>query len=116
MVSTFLTKENTIKDNVLSVEVTQAKKKKKVNFRTVRMGIKGMQISDNSSNKKWNNNFEVYLNPERIKAGITVTRVKSVRKKDLRILPSNAIRIIKNKIKFKKGMAIPKTSRFGKYI
>jgi hypothetical protein len=80
------------------------------------MGIKGIQIPNNSSNKEWDNNFEIYFNPERVKTGITITRVKSARKKDLEILLSSAIRIIKKKIKFKKKMAIPKISYFNKYI
>jgi hypothetical protein len=75
-----------------------------------------MQVSNNSSDKKWDNNFKIYLNPEKAETGITITRVKSIREKDLKILPSNAIRIIKNKIKFKKGMTAPKISRFNKYI
>jgi hypothetical protein len=80
------------------------------------MGIKEIQVPNNSSNKKWNNNFKIYLNLERAKAGITATRVKSVRKKDLKILPLSAIRMIKNKIKIKKKMTASKTSRFNKYI
>jgi hypothetical protein len=44
----------------------------------------------------------MYFNLERVKAGITVTRVKSAKKKDSGILPSSAIRIIKKKVKFKK--------------
>jgi hypothetical protein len=75
-----------------------------------------MQVSNNSSDKKWNNNFKIYFNPERIKASIITARVKSAKKKDLEILPSSAIRIIKKKIKFEKKMAIPKISRFNKYI
>jgi hypothetical protein len=80
------------------------------------MEIKKIQVSNNSNNKKWDNDFKIYLNPEKIKTGITVTRVKSARKKDSEMLPSNAIRIIKKKIKFKKEMAISKISRFNKYI
>jgi hypothetical protein len=75
-----------------------------------------MQVSNNSNDKKWDNNFEIYLNPERVKIDIIIARVKSVRKKDLKILPSSAIRIMKKKVKFKKEMAAPKTSRFNKYI
>jgi hypothetical protein len=75
-----------------------------------------MQVSDNSSNKKWDDNFEIYLNLEKAEADITVTRVKSVRKKDLKILLSSAIRIMKKKIKFEKKMAVSKISRFNKYI
>jgi hypothetical protein len=56
-----------------------------------------MQVPNNSSNKEWNNNFKMYLNPDRIEAGIAITRVKSVRKKDFKILPSSAIKIIKRK-------------------
>jgi hypothetical protein len=80
------------------------------------MRIKGIQVPDNSSNEKWDNDFKIYFNPEKTKVGIITARVKSVRKKNLRILPSSAIRIIKNKIKFKKEIAAPKTSRFNKYI
>jgi hypothetical protein len=75
-----------------------------------------MQISNNSSNKKWDNDLKIYLNPERAETDIIAARVKSVRKKDFRILPSSAIRIIKKKVKFKKEIATPKISRFSKYI
>jgi hypothetical protein len=75
-----------------------------------------MQIPNNSNDKKWDNNLKIYLNPERAEAGITITRVESIRKKDSKILPSSAIRIIKKKIKFKKRMTASKTSRFNKYI
>jgi hypothetical protein len=75
-----------------------------------------MQISDNSSNKKWDNDFKIYLNFKRAEAGIVITRIKSVRKKDFEMLPLSAIRMIKNKIKFKKRMVISKISRFNKYI
>jgi hypothetical protein len=75
-----------------------------------------MQVPNNSSDKKWNNDLKMYLNPERAEANIAITRVKSVRKKDSKILPSSAIRIIKKKVKFKKGMATPKIPRFNKYI
>jgi hypothetical protein len=61
-----------------------------------------MQVFNNSNDKKWNNNFKVYLNPEKAEIDIAIARVKSVRKKDLEILPSSAIKIIKKKIKFKK--------------
>jgi hypothetical protein len=57
-----------------------------------------MQVSNNSSDKKWNNNFKIYFNPERIKASIITARVKSAKKKDSEILPSSAIRMIKKKI------------------
>jgi hypothetical protein len=80
------------------------------------MGIKRMQIPNNSNNKKWNNNIKIYLNPERVKAGIIITRVESAREKDSKILSSSAIKMIKKKVKFKKGMAAPKISRFNKYI
>jgi hypothetical protein len=85
-------------------------------MRTIRMGIKKIQILNNSSNKKWDNNFKIYLNPEKAEAGIITARVKSVREKDFKILPSSAIRMMKKKIKFKKEMTAPKTSRFNKYI
>jgi hypothetical protein len=75
-----------------------------------------MQVSDNSSNEEWDNNLKIYLNFERVKAGITAVRVESARKKNLKILPSSAIRIIKKKIKFKKGMTASKIPRFNKYI
>jgi hypothetical protein len=100
----------------LTTEAIQAKKKINANLRTVRMRIKEMQVFNNSSNKKWDNDFKIYLNFERVKAGITVARVKSARKKDFKILPSSAIRMMKKKIKFKKGMIAPKISRFNKYI
>jgi hypothetical protein len=80
------------------------------------MGIKRMQIPNNLSNKKWDNDLKIYLNPERAEAGIIAIRVKSARKKDSKILPSSAIKIIKNKKKFKKKMAAPKIPRFNKYI
>jgi hypothetical protein len=80
------------------------------------MGIKKMQVSNDSSDEKWDDNFKIYLNPERAQAGIAATRGKSARKKDFKILPSSAMRIIKKKIKFKKEMAVPKISRFNKYI
>jgi hypothetical protein len=75
-----------------------------------------MQVPNNSSNKKWDNNLKIYLNSERTEIGITITRVESARKKDSEILPLSAIKMIKKKVKFKKGMAAPKISRFGKYI
>jgi hypothetical protein len=80
------------------------------------MGIKEMQVFNNSSNKKRDNNFKIYFNSERAKIGIIIARVKSVRKKDFKILPSSAMRMIKKKIKFKKEMTVPKISRFNKYI
>jgi hypothetical protein len=80
------------------------------------MGIKGIQVPNNSSNKKWDNDFKIYLNSDKAKAGIIITRVKSVREKDFEILLSSAIRMIKKKVKFKKEMAAPKISRFNKYI
>jgi hypothetical protein len=52
MISIFLAEGRIIKDNILFIEATQAKKEIGINFRTVRMGIKGMQVSDNSSNKE----------------------------------------------------------------
>jgi hypothetical protein len=66
------------------------------------MEIKEMQVFNNSSDKKWDNNFKVYFNPERAKTGIVITRVKSVKKKDSEMLSSSAIRMIKKKVKFKK--------------
>jgi hypothetical protein len=75
-----------------------------------------MQVPNNSSNKKWDNNLKIYLNSERTEIGITITRVESARKKDSEILPLSAIKMIKKKVKFKKGMAAPKISRFSKYI
>jgi hypothetical protein len=42
--------------------------------------------------------------------------VESAKEKDLEMLPSSAIKMIKKKIKFKKEMAVPKISRFNKYI
>jgi hypothetical protein len=86
----------------LAVEVIQAGNKKGANIRIIRMGIKEMQVPDNSSDKEWNNNIEIYLNPEKAKAGIIATRVKSVRKKDSGILPSSAMRIIKKKKNLRK--------------
>jgi hypothetical protein len=80
------------------------------------MGIKGMQVPDDSSDKEWDDDFKVYLNPERAEAGIITARVKSVREKDSRMLPSSAMRMIKKKVKFKKRMAAPKIFRFSKYI
>jgi hypothetical protein len=58
----------------------------------------------------------VYFNFEKVKTGIVIARVKSVREKDLGMLSSSAIRIIKKKVKFKKRMAVPKIPRFNKYI
>jgi hypothetical protein len=75
-----------------------------------------MQVPDNSSDKKWDNNFKIYLNLEKAEAGIIIARVKSAKKKDLKMLPSSAIKMIKKKIKFEKKMAAPKISRFSKYI
>jgi hypothetical protein len=80
------------------------------------MGIKGMQVSNNSSNKEWNDDFEIYFNPDKAEAGIVAARVKSAREKDSEILLSSAIRMIKKKMKFEKGMTVPKISRFNKYI
>jgi hypothetical protein len=80
------------------------------------MGIKEMQVPNNSNNKKWDNNLKVYLNSEKAKTGIITARVKSAREKDLKMLPSSAIRMIKKKVKFKKKMTAPKISRFNKYI
>jgi hypothetical protein len=42
MVNTFFTKERIIKDNVLTAEVTRAKNEININFRIIRMGIKGI--------------------------------------------------------------------------
>jgi hypothetical protein len=53
-----------------------------------------MQVPDNSSNKKRDNNFKIYLNPERAETGIITARVKSARKKDFKILLSSAMRIM----------------------
>jgi hypothetical protein len=116
IINTFLKKEKTIKNNILAAEIIQAKNEKDANMRIVRMGIKKMQVSDNSSNEKWDNDFKIYLNPDRAKAGITIARVESAKKKDFKILLSSAIRMIKKKMEFKKEMAAPKTSRFNKYI
>jgi hypothetical protein len=80
------------------------------------MRIKGIQIPNNSSDKEWDNDFEIYFNLERVKTGIIIIRVKLARKKDLKILSSNAIKIIKKKVKFKKEIIISKISRFNKYI
>ena len=116
MVSTFLAEKKIIKNNVLSVEAIQTEKEININLRTIRMGIKEIQIPNNSSNKKQNNNFKIYLNPERAKAGIAITRVKLTKKKDFKILPLSAIRIIKKKIKFKKRITTSKIPRFSEYI
>jgi hypothetical protein len=70
IVSTFLEKGRTIKDNILAAEAIQAKKEIGTNLRTVRMGIKEMQVPDNSSDKKWDNDFKVYLNPEKIRQAL----------------------------------------------
>jgi hypothetical protein len=78
-------------------------------MRTIRIGIKEIQVPNNSSNKKWNNDIKVYLNLEKSETGITVTRVKSARKKNFKILSSSAIRIMKKNLKFKKRMIAPKT-------
>jgi hypothetical protein len=75
-----------------------------------------MQVSDNSSNKKWDNDFKIYLNPERAETGIIIARVKSVKEKDSEILSLSAIKMIKKKVKFKKGIATLKISRFNKYV
>jgi hypothetical protein len=75
-----------------------------------------MQVSNNSSDKEWDDDLKIYLNPERAEAGITVARVESARKKDSEMLPSSAIRMMKKKMKFEKGMTAPKTPRFNKYI
>jgi hypothetical protein len=75
-----------------------------------------MQVSDNSSNKEWDDNFKIYLNPERAEAGIIIARVESAREKDFKMLLSSAIRMMKKKIKFKKRMAASKIPRFNKYI
>jgi hypothetical protein len=80
------------------------------------MRIKGMQVSDDSSDKEWDNNLEVYLNLGRVEADITVTHVKSIKEKDSGMLPSSAIRMIKKKVEFEKRIAAPKTPRFDKYI
>jgi hypothetical protein len=75
-----------------------------------------MQISDNSSDKKWDNDLKIYLNLEKVKTGIIVARVESAKKKDSKMLPSSAIRMIKKKIKFKKRITVSKISRFSEYI
>jgi hypothetical protein len=75
-----------------------------------------MQVPNNSSDKEWDNNFEVYLNFDKAKAGIITARVKSAREKDSEMLPSSAIKIIIKKVKFKKGMVTSKIPRFNKYI
>jgi hypothetical protein len=116
MVNTFPAEERTIKNNILFVETTQTEKKINANLRIIRIKIKRMQVPNDSSDKKWNNNLKIYLNPERAEAGITAARVKSARKKDSEILLLSAMRIMKKKIKFEKRMTVPKTSRFNKYI
>jgi hypothetical protein len=80
------------------------------------MGIKGMQVLDDSSDEEWDDDLKVYLNPERAKVGIAAARVESAREKDSRMLPSSAMRMMKKKVKFEKGMAASKISRFGEYI
>jgi hypothetical protein len=80
------------------------------------MGIKKIQIFNNSSNKKWDNDFKIYFNLEKAEADIVIARVKSARKKDLGMLPSSAIRIIKKKIEFKKRITALKIFRFSEYI
>jgi hypothetical protein len=52
MISTFLTEEKTIKNNVLSIEVTQAEKETDANLRTIRMEIKEIQVPNNSNDKE----------------------------------------------------------------
>jgi hypothetical protein len=52
MVNTFLTEKRIIKNNILFAEAIQIKNEKNVNFRIIRIGIKGMQVPDNSSDKK----------------------------------------------------------------
>jgi hypothetical protein len=52
MVNTFLAEEKIIKNNILSVEAIQTKKEIGINIRIIRMGIKKMQVSNNSSDKK----------------------------------------------------------------
>jgi hypothetical protein len=52
MISTFPTEKKIIKNNILSVEVTQAKKETDANLRIIRIRLKKIQIPNNSSNKK----------------------------------------------------------------
>jgi hypothetical protein len=61
------------------------------------MRIKRMQVFNNSSNKKWDNDFKIYLNLKKVKAGIIITRVKSAKKKDFKMLPSSAIKMMEKK-------------------
>jgi hypothetical protein len=58
----------------------------------------------------------VYLNSGKSKVGITVTRIKSIKEKNVDMLPSSTIKIIKKKIEFKKEMTAPKIPRLSKYI
>jgi hypothetical protein len=108
MVNTFFTERKTIKNNVLFAEVIQIKNKTNINFRTVRMGIKGIQIPNNSNDEERDNNLKIYLNLKKTKTDITAARVKSVKEKDSKMLPSSAIKIIKNKIFFKKKWLLRK--------
>jgi hypothetical protein len=80
------------------------------------MGIKEIQVFDDSSDEKWDDDFEVYLNPERAEVGIVVARVKSAREKDSGMLPSSAMRMMKKKVEFEKKIVASKISRFGEYI
>jgi hypothetical protein len=52
MINTFLAERKIIKNNILSVETIQVKKKKNTNLRIIRIRIKGIQVSDNSSDEK----------------------------------------------------------------
>jgi hypothetical protein len=97
MVSTFPAERKIIKNNVLAAEVIQIKNEIDTNFRIIRIGIKKMQVSNNSNDEKWDNNLKIYFNLKRSKADIAVTRVESARKKDSKILLSSAIRMMKKK-------------------
>jgi hypothetical protein len=52
MVSTFPAKKRIIKNNILAAEITQTGVKIGINLRIIRMRIKGMQVPNNSSDKK----------------------------------------------------------------
>jgi hypothetical protein len=60
------------------------------------MGIKGIQVFNNSSNEEWDKDFKIYFNSGRVEVDIITAHIKSTKKSDSGILPLSTMRIIKN--------------------
>jgi hypothetical protein len=52
MISVYLTKEKTIKNNILAAETAYTGNEISVSLRTIRIGINEMQVLDNFSDKE----------------------------------------------------------------